>query len=57
MCINLYLAISINQRSQITSVAFGKRCEEMSVNPSMGTVGDAYDNDLAESFSPYCSVN
>lgn len=38
------------QGSQYTSVAFGKRCEEMGVKPSMGTVGDAYDNAMAESF-------
>ena len=35
---------------QYTSVAFGKRCEEMGVRPSMGSVGDAYDNAMAESF-------
>ena len=28
-----------DQGSQYTSVAFGKRCEEMGVRPSMGTVG------------------
>lgn len=39
-----------DQGSQYTSVAFGKRCEEMNVKPSMGTVGDAYDNAMAESF-------
>ena len=39
-----------DQGSQYTSVAFGKRCEEMGVRPSMGTVGDAYDNAMAESF-------
>jgi len=39
-----------DQGSQYTSVAFGKRCEEMRVKPSMGTVGDAYDNAMAESF-------
>lgn len=36
--------------SQYTSVAFGKRCEEMNVKPSMKTVGDAYDHAMAESF-------
>ena len=36
--------------SQYTSVAFGKRCEQMKVRPSMGSVGDAYDNAMAESF-------
>lgn len=39
-----------DQGSQYTSLAFGKRCEEMGVKPSMGTVGDAYDNAMAESF-------
>jgi putative transposase len=39
-----------DQGSQYTSIAFGKRCEEMNVRPSMGTVGDAYDNAMAESF-------
>ena len=36
--------------TQYTSLAFGKRCEAMGVRPSMGTVGDAYDNAMAESF-------
>ena len=36
--------------SQYTSYAFGKRCREAGVMPSMGTVGDAYDNAMAESF-------
>lgn len=35
---------------QYTSVAFGKRCRETGVQPSMGTVGDAYDNAMCESF-------
>lgn len=39
-----------DQGSQCTSLAFGNRCTEMSVRPSMGTVGDAYDNAMAESF-------
>ena len=39
-----------DQGSQYTSVAFGKRCKEMGVRPSMGSVGDAYDNAMAESF-------
>jgi transposase InsO family protein len=36
--------------TQFTSIAFGQRCEELGVRPSMGSVGDAYDNALAESF-------
>jgi len=39
-----------DQGSQYTSVAFGERCRQMGVRPSMGTVGDAYDNAMAESF-------
>ena len=36
--------------SQYTSVAFGLRCKEAGVRPSMGSVGDAYDNAMCESF-------
>ncbi len=39
-----------DQGSQYTSLAFGKLCREMGVLPSMGSVGDAYDNAMAESF-------
>ena len=39
-----------DQGSQYTSIAFGNRCKEMGVRPSMDTVGDAYDNAMAESF-------
>lgn len=39
-----------DQGSQYTSVAFGQRCEKLGVRPSMGSVGDAYDNAMAESF-------
>jgi putative transposase len=39
-----------DQGSQYTSMAFGKRCQEAGVRPSMGSVGDAYDNAMAESF-------
>lgn len=39
-----------DQGSQYTSVAFGARCARMGVRPSMGSVGDAYDNAMAESF-------
>lgn len=35
---------------QYTSFAFGKRCQQMGVVPSVGSVGDAYDNAMAESF-------
>jgi putative transposase len=36
--------------TQYTSIAFGLRCQEAKVRPSMGTVGDAYDNAMCESF-------
>ena len=39
-----------DQGTQYTSIAFGLRCKEASVRPSMGSVGDAYDNALCESF-------
>ena len=39
-----------DQGSQYTSIAFGVRCKEAGVRPSMGSVGDAYDNALCESF-------
>ena len=39
-----------DQGCQYTSTAFGKRCRQAGVRPSMGTVGDAYDNAMAESF-------
>jgi putative transposase len=39
-----------DQGSQYTSLTFGKRCRETGVRPSMGSVGDAYDNALCESF-------
>jgi putative transposase len=35
---------------QYTSIAFGRRCRGTGVRPSMGTVGDAYDNAMCESF-------
>ena len=39
-----------DQGSQYTSLAFGKRCREANVRPSMGSIGDCYDNALCESF-------
>jgi len=36
--------------AQYTSVTFSRRCAEASVVPSMGSIGDAYDNALAEAF-------
>lgn len=39
-----------DQGSQYTALAFGGRCREVGIRPSMGSVGDAYDNALCESF-------
>jgi putative transposase len=39
-----------DQGSQHTSLAFGKRCEHHGVSPSMGSMGDCYDNAMCESF-------
>ena len=39
-----------DQGCQYTSLAFGGRCREAGVRPSMGSVGDAYDNAMCESF-------
>ena len=36
--------------SQYTSFAFGRRCRDAGIAPSMGSVGDAFDNAVAESF-------
>jgi putative transposase len=36
--------------SQYTSFAFGKRCDQAGVRPSMGSVGDCFDNAMCESF-------
>jgi putative transposase len=36
--------------SQYTSVEFGSRLKEAGLSPSMGSVADAYDNSMAESF-------
>ena len=36
--------------SQYTSTAFGELCRSAGIRPSMGSVGDALDNALCESF-------
>jgi putative transposase len=40
-----------DQGTQYTSIAFGQRCKEAGVVPSMGSVGDCYDNAMCESFN------
>jgi putative transposase len=39
-----------DQGSQYTAVGFGLRCRAAGIRPSMGSVGDCYDNALCESF-------
>lgn len=44
------LVLHSDRGCQFTSFAFGRRCEEARLAPSMGSAGDAYDNALIESF-------
>jgi putative transposase len=39
-----------DQGTQYTSIAFGNRCRQLGIRPSMGSVGDCFDNAMAESF-------
>ncbi len=39
-----------DQGTQYTSIAFGLRCKEAGVRPSMGSVADCYDNAMCGSF-------
>jgi putative transposase len=39
-----------DQGTQYTSIQFGARCREAGVRPSMGSVGDCFDNAMCESF-------
>jgi putative transposase len=39
-----------DQGCQYTSIEFGSRCREADVRPSMGSVGDCFDNAMCESF-------
>lgn len=40
-----------DQGCQYTSISFGKRCQEAGIRPSMGSVGDCFDNAMCESFN------
>jgi putative transposase len=44
------LVLHSDRGCQFTSFSFGRRCEEAGIVPSMGSVGDAYDNSMIESF-------
>lgn len=39
-----------DQGTQYTSIAFGSRCRQAGVRPSMGSAGDCFDNAMCESF-------
>src|SRR5690625_7179406 len=39
--------------SQFTSIRYGERLAEIGATPSIGTVGDSYDNALAETVNGY----
>jgi len=39
-----------DQGTQYTSIAFGIRCRQAGVRPSMGSIGDCFDNAMCESF-------
>ena len=39
-----------DQGSHYTSLAFSRHCREAGVQPSMGSVGDAHENAMCESF-------
>jgi putative transposase len=39
-----------DQGCQYTAIEFGVRCREAGVRPSMGSIGDCYDNAMCESF-------
>jgi transposase InsO family protein len=36
--------------SEYTAISFGTRCTKLGIRPSMGSVGDCFDNAMAESF-------
>lgn len=46
-----------DQGCQYTARAFGKRCKDAGVRPSMGSVGDCYDNAMCESFFATLKLN
>lgn len=41
-------AVSLGRRGQVTTLRFGERLAEIGAVPSIGKVGDSYDNALAE---------
>ena len=46
-------AVSLRCRIQFTSIRYGERLAEIGAVPSIGTVGDSFDNALAETVNGY----
>jgi len=44
------VSLHSDQGCQYTSIAFGSRCRQAGVRPSMGSVSDCFDNAICESF-------
>ena len=45
--------MSFRRRTQFTSVRYGERLAELGAFPSIGSVGDSFDNALAETVNGY----
>jgi len=45
-----YVATTVCIYPVYTLIAFGQRCRDAGVRPSMGSVGDCFDNAVCESF-------
>ena len=46
-----------DQGTQYPSIQFGSRCREVGVRPSIGSVGDCFDNAMCESFFATWNAN
>ena len=46
-----------DQGSQYTSIEFGHRCGAAGARPSMGSIGDAYDNAMSRASSPHWNAS
>jgi putative transposase len=45
--------MSLRAGSQFTSIRYGERLAEIGATPSIGTIGDSFDNALAETVNGY----
>jgi putative transposase len=52
MAMTLATRLVLDTLNMAPSIEFGHRCREAGVRPSMGSVGDAYDNACARASSP-----